>query len=93
MPSTSGIRMSISTTSGRSARAMLDRLAAVGRLADDLDVGLGVEDHPEAVAHQGLVVGDQDADHRRDPRRVEGQARAEARSRPRAAGPASSSPP
>ena len=32
-------------------------------LADDLDVGLGLEDHPEAGAHQRLVVGDEDPDH------------------------------
>ena len=35
-----GIRMSISTTSGRCSRASAHRLGAVGRLADHLDVGL-----------------------------------------------------
>ena len=55
--------MSIRTTSGLSARAAVDRLAPVRRLADDLDVGLGVEDHPEAGADERLVVGDQDPDH------------------------------
>ena len=50
------------TTSGRSSAGALDRLAAVRRLADDLDVGLGLEDHAEAGADQRLVVGDQDAD-------------------------------
>ena len=37
--------MSNRQTSGRSSRASVDRFASVGRLADDLDVGLGVEDH------------------------------------------------
>ena len=56
------MRMSISTTSGFSRRHMLDRLQAVDRLADDLEVVLGVEDHLEPRAHERLVVGDQDAD-------------------------------
>ena len=34
----------------------LERLEAVARLRDDLDVVLGVEDHPEAGANQSLVV-------------------------------------
>ena len=54
------MRMSISTTSGFSRRACVDRLRAVGGLADDVDVVLGVEDHPEAGADERLVVGDQD---------------------------------
>ena len=37
-PSISGMRMSISTTSGRSARDEVDGFGAVRRLADDLDV-------------------------------------------------------
>ena len=41
----------------------LDGLAPVGCLGDDLDIGLGVEDEPEAAAHERLVVGEQDADH------------------------------
>ena len=40
-----GIRTSISTTSGAARAATRDRLGAVGGLADDLDVRLGVEDH------------------------------------------------
>ena len=40
------------------------RRAAVGRLADDGDVGLGVEDHAEAGAQEPLVVGDHDGDRR-----------------------------
>ncbi len=38
------------------------RAAAAG---DALEVLPGVEDHPEARAHERLVVGDEDADHRR----------------------------
>ena len=55
------MRMSISTTSGVEPARLLDRLEAVGGLADDVEVVLGVEDHPEAGAHERLVVGDQDA--------------------------------
>ena len=43
----------------RDAARQLDRLAPVGRLADDLEVGLRLEDHPEAGAHECLVVDDQ----------------------------------
>ena len=41
----------------------VDRGEAVGGFADDLEVGLGVEDDAEAGADELLVVGDQDADH------------------------------
>ena len=41
-----------------------DRCLAVGGLRDDLDVRLRLEDHPEAGADQGLVVGDEDAETR-----------------------------
>ena len=51
---------------------LVDRLAAVRGLADDLDVGLGVEDHAEAGAHERLVVDEQDADHVRDLQRQHG---------------------
>ena len=37
-----------------------DRGLAVRGLADDLDVGLGLEDHPEAGPDERLVVGDED---------------------------------
>jgi hypothetical protein len=45
---------------GPEPAGQFDRLHAVDRLADDLDVVLGLEDQPEAAADQGLVVGDQD---------------------------------
>ena len=57
-----GIRTSISTTSGRSRATSATASRAVAGLADDLEVGLGVEDHAEAAAHERLVVGEQDAD-------------------------------
>src|SRR5206468_1224313 len=41
---------------------LVDGLAPVHGLADHVEVGLGVEDHAEAGAHQGLVVGDEDSD-------------------------------
>ena len=61
MPSSSGMRTSISTTSGCEAPRLRDRLEPVGGLADDLDVLLGLEDHAEARPHERLVVDDQDA--------------------------------
>src|SRR5262249_42623482 len=39
----------------------------VGGLTGHLDVGLGVEDHPEAQAEQGLVIDEQDPDHPASP--------------------------
>ena len=83
--------MSITITSGAALRGALDRLEAVGGLGDDLDVGLAVEDHAEARAHQRLVVDDQDAD--RHCRRSRSVSRAStAKPRP-ARGPAESVPP
>ena len=61
-PSTSGIRTSISTTSGCSRSTSATASRAVAGLADHLEVGLGVEDHAEAAAHERLVVGEHDAD-------------------------------
>ena len=78
------------TTSGASSRACVERLAAVRRLADDLDVLLRVEDHAKAAADERLVVGDEDADHARS--RLERQPRADGEAA-RRRGPASSSPP
>ncbi len=37
--------------------------ASVRGLGDDLDPGLGVEDHRQTGSHQILVVGDEDPDH------------------------------
>jgi hypothetical protein len=61
MPSSSGMRMSMSTSSGRSSLVSLTASAAGGGFSDDFDVGLGPEDHPESGADELLVVGDHDA--------------------------------
>ena len=53
------MRMSISDDVGPSSRASATASRAVGGLADDLDVGLGVEEGAEAGADQRLVVGEQ----------------------------------
>ena len=47
---------------GCSRAAPWTACAPVGRLAHDLDVGLGVEHHPQAGADERLVVDEQDAD-------------------------------
>ena len=54
--------MSISTTSGDKPCRQLDRLNAVGGLADDLEIRFAVQNRPKAVADQGLVVGQQHPD-------------------------------
>ena len=90
-PSSSGMRMSISTTSGRErARPASTASRAVGGLADDLDVGSASRIMRKPGAHERLVVGEQDADHHRAP-----HAAAAARNDVAAArrGPASSVPP
>ena len=48
IPSSSGMRMSISTTSGSEPADAVDRLVAVRRLADDLEVGMVLQHEPEA---------------------------------------------
>ena len=47
---------------GPERTGLLDALEAVGRLPDDLEVGLGVEQGPDRAAKERLVVGQQDAD-------------------------------
>ena len=90
MPSTPGMRTSISTTSGASSLDQRDRLGAVLGLADHLDVVAGVEDHAEAGPHQRLVVGDHDPDGHGA---ASNGRRAWTRYPPWAVGPASSVPP
>ena len=58
------------------ARGLVDRLEAVARLGDHLDVLLAGEQHAEAGADHRLVVGDEDADRHR-PVAAEREARAE----------------
>jgi len=48
---------------GRKLSYLGERVAAVVGLADDVEVGLGLEDHPQPAADQCFVVDDQDADH------------------------------
>ena len=62
MPSTPGMRTSIRTMSGRSVGAFEHRLVPVGRLTDDVDIGVDLEDDPETCRRGRLVVDDQDAD-------------------------------
>ena len=89
-PSTKGMRMSISTTPGRVARHDLDRLGAVGGVAHHVDVVGQVEQRPEAGAHDGLVVGDDDADAHADPPTG---STARTRNPPPSAAPCSTRPP
>ena len=63
IPSRFGMRMSMRTTSGLELGRLTDRRVAVVGLADDLDVGLALEDHPEPGADKALVVRQEDADH------------------------------
>ena len=48
---------------GAQVASPLHGLASVRHLGDDLDAGLGVEDHRQARPHEILVVGDEDPDH------------------------------
>ena len=50
-------------TSGRSASAGSTASMPSSASADDLHVGLAVDQHRQAGAHDAVVVGDQDADH------------------------------
>ena len=56
------MRTSISTTSGRRARARVDGRAPVAGLADDLDARVARQHRAQAGAHQVVVVDEQDAD-------------------------------
>ena len=62
MPSTPGMRTSISTTSGDVASTTATASPPSLGLADNLDVVAGVEDHAEPCPHQRLIVGDDDSD-------------------------------
>ena len=68
MPSSPGIRMSISTTSGlRGSRASSTASSPSAASPDDLDVVSALEDHPEPGPDQRLVVDEEDLDHRGAP--------------------------
>ncbi len=63
-PSMPGIRMSISTTSGRRSRDQVDRLLRRRPpRRRTVDVGLGVEQRAEPGPQQRLVVGEHHPDH------------------------------
>jgi hypothetical protein len=64
MASSSGIRTSHEHDVRVQRERPRDRGAAVLGLPHHRDVGLRVEDHAEASAHERLVVGDERADHR-----------------------------
>ena len=51
-----GIRTSMSTTSGRDRAASVDGRATVAGLPDELEVGLGLDEHADAGAEERLVV-------------------------------------
>ena len=38
---------------------VLDGLLAVGRLGDNLEIGLSIEDHAQSAQDDGMVIGDQ----------------------------------
>jgi len=60
-PLSPGMAMSISARSGRSSRSRRKRLPAVRSLADHLDAGERLEQRTEPCPHQGMVIGQNDA--------------------------------
>jgi hypothetical protein len=67
MPSSTGIRIVHQHDVGAGTQAELDAEPTVLGVTDNFDVGLRVEDHAEAIAHQRLVVDDRDSDGHRVP--------------------------
>ena len=61
-PSTRGIRTSISTTSGRRARAALTACGPVGGFPDDVDVVGQVQDGAQPEPDQVLVIDEKQPD-------------------------------
>ena len=69
-------------------------LLAVGGFSDNLDAVLFVQDRPEALPYQHLIVGDQHADHVADTACAGATDRVtDTRKPPSLVGPTSSSPP
>ena len=62
-PDITGMRMSISTTSGLTCGISSTAWRAVAGLGDDFDALGQLEQGADALAHQGLVVDQADADH------------------------------
>ena len=67
IPSISGMRMSIRMTSGRSRGHQSTASRRCAASPDDLDVVGRPQQHREPAPHEGLVVGDRDADHSASP--------------------------
>ena len=67
MPSITGIRTSIRTTSGRARRASATASAPVAGLADDREALGGADDAAEPGPDQGLIVGDDHPQRHRGP--------------------------
>ena len=59
MPLVFGIRMSIRTTFRKGRTRLRHRLGTVAGLADQLDVGLGAEDHLQPAPEERVIIGDQ----------------------------------
>ena len=55
-----GIRMSVTTTSGRSVAAAAHERVVVGAGRHDLEVVLGVDELLDALAHDVVVLGEDD---------------------------------
>ena len=62
-PPMRGMVMSRTTTSGRVLLHLLEDLAPVGGLGADAQSFLGFEQAAQALAHDAVVVGDQDGRH------------------------------
>ena len=74
------MRMSSSTTSGRVAGIARQRLLAVAGRRDDVDLRLERQQAPDSLAHERLVLDEQDADH--DGSRATGRIASTAKPRP-----------
>lgn len=62
MPSSLGMWISMETDIQAQLPRLEDDVLAVARGRDELEVGIGLEDAAERAAHQGGVVGGEDAD-------------------------------
>ena len=67
MPFRSGIAISMISTSGQSADTWRNRLAPGRGLANHPQIGMGLEQEPEAITHHGMVIGQEDLDRHRLP--------------------------
>ena len=57
-----GMRMSVTSTCGAAADGARDQLVVVAGGPDDLEVGLDREQRADALAHDHVVVGEEDRD-------------------------------